>query len=323
MTDVTGTFPAGRTINVTPEFAEYYATLSPEEQENLRNLARNNMLSTEYGGWADYINHPEIGPLLIKAHDEGWTFETLKREIRKTNWYNEHYADVRAFDIRRIEDSATVDREIEVQGQNIRQAASTLGGSLSDEQITELSTNSLRFGWTTQETTRAVALELAKGSDPDMVLRRGITGESVTRIAREMAIPMSDEAINEWTRKIAFGEALIEDFQTWSKQQAQSLYPTLAKDIERGFTVASIVDPYRQTAARTLGLSPNDVDFSDPKWNMALNFDDGKGRRNMTLFEWGEHLRRDERYGYDRTPSATGKAYSVVTDLGRMFGLTA
>jgi hypothetical protein len=323
MTDVSSAMPPGRTINVTPEFAEYYATLTPEKQAELREIARKDMLATEYGGWAEYLYHEEIGPLLTKAHDEGWTLETLKREIRKTKWYNATAVSVREFDIRRAEDPATVDREIEVNGENIRRLASVLGGSLTDEQITELSTNALRFGWSGDEASRAVALEMAKGSDPDMVLRRGINGESVTRIAREMGIPMSDSAIDDWTRKLAFGEVLIEDFQNWAKQQAMGLYPTLAQDIERGFTVNSIADPFRQLASKTLGINVNEIDFSDPRWNAALNFDDGKRRRAMTLYEWGQHLRTNEQYGYDRTPDARNKAYSMTDRLGRAFGVTA
>lgn len=324
MTDMMDSAPqAAGTIDVSPEFVEYYNSLPPEEQERLRNLARDNIIAAEYGSWVEYLDHPEIGPLLKKAEKEGWTLDTLKREIRKTTWYTSTARVVREFDIRRIEDPATVDQEINQNAMSIKQVASLLGGSLTDEQAQELSTNQLRLGWNAAETTRAVALEIGKGSDPEQILRRGITGESVTRVASEMAVPMSDAAINDWTKKIAFGQVTIEDFQNWAKTQASSLYPTLAADIERGFTVKSLSDPFREVASRTLGLNPNEIDFADPRWNAALNFDDGKGRRMMTLYEWGRHLRTNEEYGYDRTPEATNKAYNMIDRLGRAFGVTA
>ena len=186
-----------------------------------------------------------------------------------------------------------------------------------------LATESLRSAWDNDQTINAIANEGVRGDAFGSDIRFGITGRGVRGLASQYAVPLSDQAADDWAQKLATGSITQTDYENYLRAQSKSLYPSLAADIDRGVNVSTIVDPYAQIAVSTLGVNPAEINFADPKRNAALNFDDGKGRRVMTLFEWGEHLRKDERYGYDQTPEATSKAYRMMSDLGRMFGLSA
>jgi hypothetical protein len=280
------------------------------------------VVASEFGWAAAFLEDPELGPLLRKAADpkNRWTAEKLQTEVMKTKWWKSSTEAQRAWQKLEAQGDQEAKKRVDDRADSLRDIAAGLGGQLSETQLVDVATNALRFGLTESQVVRMVANELLRGSDPANVLRTGIAGQSVRQIARSMALPMSEEALDEWSRKIATGTAVIGDFENEARRMARGMYPSIEKEIDRGVTVDTLFDPYRQYAARLLGVTPDSVDFTDPKWNVALNHGDEKGRRSMTLREWGDMLRQDERYGYQFTDEAINKAYEVSTLIGRSFG---
>lgn len=284
-------------------------TLTPEE------------VAAEFGWAASFLDHPELGPILRKAAKEGWTSQKLRTEIVKTKWWDTKTDAEQAWEKFKAEkSSAEVARQIELQKQRLRQVASNFNGALTEAQLDELSDRVLRYGLEGQEIVSAVSSELLKGSDPSSILRTGITGRSVQQIANQYGIPVSNILLDEWSQRIATGQALLEDFTNYARTQAKSLYPSLSADIDRGATVEALADPYRQYASRILGLNPTQIDFSEPKWNVALSFGDDKGRRMMTLNEWGQYIRTNQEYGYEYTDEAQERAFSAAQTIAKVFG---
>lgn len=309
---------------ITPAFVEAFNKMSPEDRNIWVEDANRNILTREFGWATIFLNDPELGPLFRRAiGPPAWSPIKLGQEIRKTKWWISRDDNQRVWDQESQFDPATAKRKVDAQSIGVRNVAAQYGGKLSDEQVATLATESLRSGWTEDQIIQAIASEMVKSTEPTTDVRFGIVGQTVRQTARQFGVPLSQQAADEWSQKIATGQAFQEDFDNWTRMQAKSLYPSLSAEIDRGLNVETIIDPYIQVAQETLGVTGETINFADPKWNAALNFDDGKGRRMMTLFEWGEHLRKDERYGYDRTPGARDKAYRMVSDLGRMFGLSA
>jgi hypothetical protein len=283
-------------------------TLTPEE------------IAAEFGWAASFLDHPELGPILRKAAKEGWTAQKLQTEIFKTNFWRTKTRSERAWENLLAQDPAEAQRRIETEKQQLRQVASNMNGQLTDGQLDEIAERVIRYGWQGQEIVSAVSSELLKGSDPSKVLRTGITGRSVQQIANQYGIPVSSMALDQWSQRIATGQALLEDFTNYARTQAKSLYPSLSADIDRGATVEALADPYRQYASRILGLNPAEIDFAQPKWNVALNFADDKGRRMMTLNEWGQYIRTNTDYGYEYTDEAQERAFSAAQTIAKVFG---
>jgi hypothetical protein len=223
------------------------------------------------------------------------------------------------FDAETMSDPATQQARIEQRKNQIRELVSALGGQLADNQITELATNSLRFGMDERQVGFAVGAEIRKSSSPTD-LQMGLVGRELRDTVSRFGIQLADPSINDWAGKIATGEMNMQDFDNYARQQAISLFPSLQRDIERGLDVRTIADPYAQHASRVLGINSNQVDFTDPKWAIALNFQDQQGRRAMTLDEWGRYIRSNEQYGYQFTDDAHNKAYAATSTIARAFG---
>jgi hypothetical protein len=277
--------------------------------------------ATAYGWASIFINHPEIGPLLIRAAEENWSQQYLENEIRKTSWWQTTTASQRAWDQAAAADPASNAAAVEQAMDDARAVASLHGGILSDDVLRTIVTRSLRDGWDDQQLSVAIASELLRTPEGTAQIRAGVTGRTLSDMAYKMGVPISQATLDSWAAKIATGTITIYDFENWVRQQASGLYPSLADDIQRGLTVKDLTEPYAQVAARTLGLTAEQIDFTDPKWNIALNYtpDDGV-RRTMNLFEWADLLRRDPTYGYEYTPDALEKAYSIADIISRTFG---
>jgi hypothetical protein len=280
-----------------------------------------------YGSFAAFFDVPEVGDILVEAAKNNWTQSKLRNRLMQTAWWKDTSRSQNAYDAFAAtnggEESVTVQKLIGDKAVQIGDVSAQLGFRLSDEQTKKLARDALRNQYDERTLQAAIASEMRLSPQAQQSLRAGSTGRDVQRLATDYGVPLSEATMDRWMNDLIDGKVTTDDYTNYLRQQATSLYPTLANEIGRGVTVKTYADPYKEIAAKTLGLSPEEIDFSDPKWNVALNFDDGKGRRAMNLFEWKEFIRSDERYGYDRTPEAQDKAYDMVSRLGRMFGVTA
>jgi hypothetical protein len=303
----------------TEEQQRFYETLPPELRAILDDDEQMDLLVESFGEWSAFLYHEELGELLLKATAQEYSSSKFVRELRKTDWWDRTYNAIRAFDIREIENSGQVKREIEVKMQTVRDYVSGLGTQLPDAKIRELARNALRMGYTDRELANAAgaAVYQVEGATP---LRTGMIGQQIKTGARQFGVPLSDASVDNWAKEIATGNQNFQDYENYLRQQAIGLFPSLQKEIERGLNVATLADPYIQTASRILGISPETVDFADPKWNIALNFTDQSGRRMMNLEEWTRHIRTNDEYGYQYTDDAHNKAYMATSTIARAFG---
>lgn len=138
----------------------------------------------------------------------------------------------------------------------------------------------------------------------------------------DYALDLADVTLEQWARKTLSGEVDESAFQGYLKEQAKSLFPTLAAAIGDGFTVRQYGDVYAQRAAQRLGVAPESINFSDEKWRRALVRVDPKTgeRKAMNLDEWDNEIRTNPIYGYDNSAEAIGQAASFAQQIGERFG---
>ena len=146
------------------------------------------------------------------------------------------------------------------------------------------------------------------------------TGEEgkIEKIADDYVIPLSDEAMGEWAK--AKNE---EGFKAYAEQVASGLYPTFAPQIQMGLPTRVLLDPYIQVAQQTLGEMMDEPNWSDPKWNQALQggTDPKTGRPvPMQLDEWRKFLMSHLGHGFHKTQAANDHINNFVKDLHREFG---
>lgn len=279
-------------------------------------------VAAQYGYLSGFLDNPEIGPILQKAAKEGWDIDRLQGAVYATNWYKTHAAVTRTFDSQTKLDPATQQRQIMAQADDILAQSRRAGITLDHTTLAKLAWTSLRYGWSGQQLTNAI---LAQGK---MDLSGKTAGGALTTVdalkeqASQYLVPVSDQTLAKWTKDIAAGNLTEQDFTGYLKEQAKSLFPGLATAIDSGVTVAHYVDPYKQIAAQTLEVPPEQVNFMDPKWGKALFQTDPKtgARTSMSLADWQNTLRTDPVYGYDKTSQARSTAADLTTQLAKEFG---
>lgn len=283
------------------------------------------MAKTLYGylGW--YIDHPEVGPTILRAAEQGWDSERLRGELSKTNWWRTTAETARQWDALLVMDPATAERRLKETGLSIKLAADKFGVLMPPDLLTKLSHNALRFGWNPAEIQLALISQTKWNNLAPFT--QGALGKlmaDVQRLAADYMVPVTTKQAWQWARRIAGGASTIENVQAKLAILASTKFPHLGDEIARGTAPSQIFAPHRNVIAQTLEISPDDIDFlGDRTWAPVTSFKDpssGKTRQ-MTLAEAARYARSRPEW------ARTGNAWDSVTQAGdavlQIFGKVA
>jgi hypothetical protein len=274
-------------------------------------------VATQFGYLSVFLGDAEIGPLLRRAAAEGWTPQRLEAELTKTNWWRTTTESQRQFDATMQQSPAQAQQQIAARQAEIQSLAQSLGVPVKPERLTEMATDSLRYGWNSEQIRNAVTSDFDyQGGE------QGLAGQSARRIkelAGQYLVPISDQMLDRWTEQIVSGMADEESFRSYLVEQAKSLFPGMSGALDRGVTVAQYADPYKQIVARELEVNPESVDLNDPRYRKMLDQVDSKGNRvAMTLSQSTEYLRTLPEW--QQTRGANEKAAALTENILRTFG---
>jgi len=298
-----GGTPAGGASTVTAAASD---TRTPEEYA-----------TEEYGYFAQYLQHPEIGQILRDAAAGKWSLNTLKGELYKTEWWKRTNESQRSWEALESSDPGEVNRRIGSQAASIMARANYLGYPISRARAEVVARDSLRNGWEGAELDRAIGMDAGQQQLVDSTF-----GKRLLQTSKQYALPVAPEVMGRWAQRIARGEDTEENFNTWVKDQAVNLYPSARGHIERGGTIEEFYEPYRQLAAKTLQIAPESIDLSDPKWSAALSMPDKDGNRvAMRTDEWVKMMKTVPSFGYANAQNAVVEASDLVNSLKQSWGL--
>jgi hypothetical protein len=276
----------------------------------------------QYGAYYAIIKSvPELAEFLKKAVSQKWSESKFVYELQQTSWYKTTSASTRTWDTNKQLDPASAQQQVDNRSATIRETALNLGVSLDDATINKLSEDSLRGSWDAQVLNNAIGSEATKTSGGMSQLRTGFMGQQLKQTAADYGIQLSEQTFNMWVDKVARGQENAKSFQQYALNTAKALFPSITAQLDQGLTFQQITDPYKQTAARTLEMNPDTIDFTDPKWSKAITFTTDKGeQRPMNSNEWGNYLRSERSLGYEYTNEARSRAYQVTSGLANLFG---
>jgi hypothetical protein len=104
---------------------------------------------------------------------------------------------------------------------------------------------------------------------------------------------------------------------------AKVSYKPFADLLDRGISVETIFQPYKQIAANVLEKTPDEVELIDASGKPSQFASALMMKEPMSLTDWISTLKSDERYGWQFTSEAKQKATSLVMDLEKAFGFRA
>lgn len=267
-------------------------------------------------------NIPEIAQLLETAINESYTPEKFQAELEQTNWFQQTSGSAREWEINSQRDPASAQRQIDEQIVRIRDLAlSSFGVRLSDERLSELAEDSLRFGWSNRFLQNAIGDVATTSTTGVSQLREGYIGQQLRATANDYGISVSDATFNRWVNKVAVGQESTASWEDYAKVQAKNLFPSISERIDAGETFQEIIDPYRESAAALLEIDGGTIDFKQPDWIKAVTYMDDKGeQRPMSFTEWNDYVRQNRSFGYEYTEQAQRRAYQVANSLANLFG---
>lgn len=280
--------------------------------------------------WA--INDPELGPILRYAGQYGMNDAWVQSQISQTNWYKTNSASQRAWKERQQTDPAEALQEMHNQAATIQAQAARMGLTIGPDRANQIAQDALAFSWNPDQINHALYAEAqslaAHGNKPFGETSMGQGGQAQTyalqakQMARQYLTTLDDATATDYGFKIASGQMDQSALQSLFVGQARARFkdnPDLMKALDAGITPGQVLSPYQQQIAGLLEISPDQVDFTNPRYAPILSTTDERGtNRLMTETEAQQWARSQPEWSYTKNAndSMAQAAMQVASEMG-------
>lgn len=289
------------------------------------------IIQDEFGSmWDVYNDNPEVKKVIDISVKEGWYNDEVKltSRLQNTNWFRTTESATRQYNIKKSTDPASLEADI-TKGIEDTRALSLKSGSgivLADSTLRMLTENKIKFGWSDQQLLNSIGSEsiaTAQGGATGVAaLRQGTVAAKLRASADDYAQKVDQTMLDTWTADILKGTKTETQFTDEMKLQASQQYRSLAPQIEKNQTVKQAVTMYSNAAKTVLGIDPSTIDWTQDKWNKAINYQDPKTNeyRTMDSSEWNRYLRSQPEW--KKTDDAKNAYRNLALTLASGFGKT-
>jgi hypothetical protein len=295
---------------------------APKPAPKPSKMSTTNYIRENYGFLAGFLAIPEVKNVLVNAARGKWSPSKLQGAVYATKWWKNTAEVTRQWTALNSTDPATANRRLADTKTKISGLAKQAGITLTPQQMSTFALNVNKFGWDEQQVQSAIGDQFHYNPEQAATGQAALTVDKLKEISSAYLVPISDATMNKWGQDVLGGEVDIAAFESYAKEQAKSMFPSLAAALDSGLTIRQYVDPYAEEAARMLEMNPAEIDFMDPKWRKAIDQIDPKTgvRTSMSLSDWGRTLRTDPTYNYDKTNGAREQASQLATRIAERFG---
>lgn len=276
--------------------------------------------------------NPDLFDLITKAIKGEWEMDKFWTEYNKTAFAQARSKAQEEFDIGMSGPNAdTYKVKVEEQTAKVKQAAQRLGIQIDDAEAARRATEIVRDGIENNATLaydayfskRYLEQAQAGGAATAQKPMYGTASEIQRQLedaARSYGLKMDPTMLQAKT-----GEALgqgerwneyVQNQALFFRDQAKLMYPKSASLFDT-YTLTQIAEPYLSEAGNLLGLSPAQMDLTDPKWSAFLAGENGP----LSKDEWVRVLKTDPKYGWDRSTRARQEFASIGDELLSAFGM--
>lgn len=272
-----------------------------------------------YMSWA--LSIPGVGDVLHQGATEGWDATRIQGAIQATDWWKTTSAASRQWAQLSAQDPATAAAQREAMTLIANDYATSIGLPGGAGGAVDMA---LKLGLSASEMMALIRSQSGYYQKVQAGQKAGALSD-IQLLSAQYGVPISSGTASKWAEDISLGFATMDGFSAYVREQAKSLFPSLAAAIDSGITVRQYVEPYVQIAAQELGINPNSVDIRDPKFNQALHqIDPTTGKPvSMSLSQWTATVRSDPRLGYDKSQRGQESAYQLAEALNQRLGNVA
>ncbi len=274
--------------------------LSPEER------------AANYGWAYSFLQHePELKNLFGKAVKGTWEASKFQAELRNTKWWQKTSETARQAQVMKSTDPATYRASLSAAKLQVTQLASKMGAAIPVAQLGRIAESVLSSGLDEGGLRNVLGQYVGFTKTGTMTGEAGMHQYTMRQYAAQMGVSLSDQTLKNQAALIVRKLATSEDFEGQIREQAKSLFPGYAEQIDGGQNITDIASPYMQTMSQELGLPSTSITLNDPLIKSALNGlnQDGKPT-GKTLMDFTSSLRNDPRW------SGTSQARDGVMSVG-------
>jgi hypothetical protein len=248
--------------------------------------------------------------------------DAFKKALKQTTYWQTTETSAKSFD-----QSIGVDRDRLINNKKLEIANAYGDVSFDDATLTQLATNAARLGLTglgLQQAVYSGALKPGAGGSQTALASRVLQGADADRIrgiGRAWNTKISDsqvQAILTGKADPATGIVLTEDAL---REQLQAKWkgamPHLKDQFDAGLTLDQIGSSYKSYAAQLLEKPEDQINMFEGPYLQA--FDNGAGGQ-LSLSQWIEKVKTDDRFGWQYTKQANQQATDIGLTLARAFG---
>jgi hypothetical protein len=251
--------------------------------------------------------------------------DAFKKALKQTVYWQTTETSAKSFD-----QAIGVDRDRLINNKKLEIANSYGDVSFDDATLTQLATSAARLGLTglgLQQAVYSGALKPGAGGSQTALASRVLQGADADRIrsiGRSWNTKISDsqvQAILTGKADPATGIVLTEDAL---REQLQAKWkgamPHLRDQFDAGLTLDQIGSSYKSYASQLLEKPEDQINMFEGPYLQA--FDNGQGGQ-LSLSQWIEKVKTDDRFGWQYTKQANQQATDVALTLARAFGKVA
>lgn len=277
----------------------------------------NAFIRDNYGQFAGFLNHPEIGSILREAALNDWDPGRLAGKVMGTSWWKNTSAAQRTWQQLNNEDPAEARRLVNQTAADIQNRAKSLGLGMSASQIGGMAATATANGWTDAQTIDMLMKEVnwATLRAGDLTAKR----DEVKAIAGDYLVGVSDSTAQSYAEAMASGEMSPAGVKSAMMKQAKARFGYLASELDQGMTVKQYFMPIANKIEQELELGMGSVDLMDSKWlSMMEKRDEDGTMRAATLHEAEQLARRDPRWA--NTKKAQESSTNLMQMVSSVFG---
>jgi len=292
-------------------------------------------IAGQYGQYVlDVYNaEPDVAAIIKYAYENEELANDTWKKIQSTKWYLNLQPGEYSYNAGVATQDKAFLAKVDAQKAAINKQAAESGYSLTDEQLTGLTTDSLKGMWDPATLTKKIGESVVSGAagggevmakvptgKAPTALQAGSDAASLKALSRAYGLSLSDSDIEGYTQSIVSGNITAQQVKDQFRNQAKSLYPALSSQLDSG-TVADATSTYRSIAASTLGIDGSSIDFTDAtKFGKLLTYQDPKSGENrlMNSTEWTQYLRALPEWG--NTSEAKSQYSGIIDTVSKIFG---
>jgi len=271
-----------------------------------------------YGfAYAFLKSNGELYKLFKSAVKSNWTADQFVSQVRGTKWFKQHSESYRKYQVLKSTDPATLNQRKAQLIAQLRDTAAEIGSAPSASILSRIADNALQFEWNDAQIRDTLSTYVRTVNGAFMGAAQD-TAEQLRQVAWKNGMSYSASTYEKWAQSIAAGADNLQHLTQYVRNQAKTLAPAYAQELDAGQDLYDVASPYIQSKAKILEKNPADVDLFDSDIRGAISAKGPDGKPASTsLWQFEQNLRAKPEWLKTKNSqdAINGAARRVISDF--------